>query len=83
MNSRVPFDKKYSRHAYGLHLDKQNETLDQMINTAKSLKVYGSEGMYQFQKGIIVSSQSLKQLYRMVKEKYSLSLCINAQAESR
>lgn len=56
MNSRVPFDKKLSRHAY-----------------AKIMKAVGSKCMYQFQKGLIVSSQSLQERLKMVREKYSLS----------
>lgn len=73
MNSRAPYNQKVSRHAYGLNLETQNDILNRMIHSAKTLKVIGSKCMYQFQKGLIVSSQSLQKLYNMVKKRYNLS----------
>lgn len=73
MNSRVPFDKRPSRHAFGLHLEVQRNTLNRMIDTAQTLKVTGSKCMYQFQKGLVSSSESLKKLYEMVKSRYGIS----------
>lgn len=73
-NSRVPLDReKSSRHGYGKNLEKQNETLTQMIQTIQKMRVRGKNFLYQFQKGIIMSSKSLNKLYEMLNEKYNVT----------
>ena len=72
-NSRVPRDRKISRNAYGLNLENQNEILKCMTETVKSMKVIGSKSLYPFQKGLLVSSESLPKLQEMVKEKFDIS----------
>lgn len=69
MNSRVPYDKRPSRDTYGTNIDHQNKILDRMTGVAKSLNAVGSQSTYQFHEGHIFSSQSLPQLYEMVREK--------------
>ncbi len=73
MNSRVLFDRKPSRNAYGIQLAQQDSVLEEMITIAKSMKITGRNHLYQFQRGLVVSSQALQNLYEMVKEKYGLT----------
>lgn len=73
-NSRVPLDwKKYSRNAYGQNLVEQNIVLEKMIQTAEEMRVGGKNFLYQFQKGLILSSKSLSKLYQMLKDKYNVA----------
>ena len=73
MNSRVLYDRKPSRNAYGIQLGHQDSVLEEMITIAKSMKITRRNHLYQFQRGLVVSSQSLQNLYEMVKEKYGLT----------
>lgn len=66
-------DVKISINAYGLNLEKQNQILHDMLATAKSMKVCDSNKLYQFQKGLIISSQSLMKLYDMVRVNHNIS----------
>lgn len=54
-------------------MENQNHVLQEMLQTAQSMRVMGRKHLYQFQKGLIISSQSLPKLYGMVKEKYGIS----------
>ena len=67
-NSKLPVDLKCSRNGYSISLEKQNQVLHEMIETATTMKVCGSNKRYQFQKGLVISSQSLMKLYDMVKK---------------
>ena len=73
MNSKATRDKKQSRIAYGLQLEKQNGVLKQMISVAGSMRVCGHDKLLPFQKGLIMSSRSLQNLYIMLKEKYGIT----------
>ena len=72
-NSRVPYDEKQSRNVHGLILQQQNHTLQEMVNTAHSMRVYYKKDLYPLQKGRIISSLSLPKLYDMVQNIYGLS----------
>lgn len=72
-NSRVKFDQKPSRNAYGTDLEKQNMVLSKMIETIKSMEVCSKKKKFQFQKGILISCNALPRLYEMLKEKYGVS----------
>lgn len=72
-SSRRPKDIKLSRDAYGLNLMEQNKILNEMMSTAKSLTVNGKTYLYPFQKGLIVSCQSVFQLYEMLQERYDIN----------
>lgn len=65
-NSRLLYDKKESRNAYGTDLPRQDQILSKMENTVRAMKVCGANRVYQFQKGLLVSSQSLPKLYQML-----------------
>lgn len=72
-NSKVLANTKSSRDAYGCHLTNQNKILNTMITTASTMRVGNKDHLYQFQKGLIISSKSLSKLYQMLKEKYNVS----------
>lgn len=72
-NSRSPYGKKASRDAYGQHLTEQNALLENMIKTAKTMRVNEKQHLFQFQKGLITSCQSLSKLYEMLTAKYHVS----------
>lgn len=70
MNSKKKYDSNDLKCAYGIHLDQQNEALDKMSNLMKNLRVGSHKTMLPFQKGVILSINSLKQLLPYLKEKY-------------
>lgn len=47
--------------------------LEQMLTTAKTLQTEGTHSLYPFQKGLIISCQSLRKLYDLVKSKYNVT----------
>ena len=49
----MPLDRKLSRSASGLNLESQNETLTDMIELSKGMKIVGGKGFYLFQKELI------------------------------
>lgn len=71
-NSKAPHDKKDSRVAYGIRLKEQNHVLQTMMTTMNNVKVGNKNNMYPFQKGILVSCQSLLKLYQFLNAKFGL-----------
>lgn len=72
-NSRSAITIKNSRKGYGLNLPEQEQTLHLVINTMKKMRVAGKNILYPFQKGMIVSCQSLIKLYEFLKTKFGLN----------
>lgn len=72
-NSKVPYNKRASRNAYGTNLNEQNQLLEKMIKTVSSMRVCGKTQLFPFQKGIIQSCQALGNLYEMVKKTWNVS----------
>lgn len=77
-NSKVFHDRKSSRNAFA-SLENQNSVLNDMIKTAVNMRVYGSNSLYQFQKGLVISSQSLLKLYEMVKANFGISYLLTSR----
>lgn len=73
-NSSKKFADKNSRNAFGINLEYQEQVILKMMEVTKMLRVKNSriKVMYQFQKGILVSSLSLIGLYKMLNEKFGL-----------
>lgn len=69
LNSRQLYDKKPSRSAFEAS-DRQKDVLQQMIHTISHLHVSSRRHLLMFQKGIIITSKSLLNLFDMVKVKY-------------
>jgi hypothetical protein len=67
----VPFFP--SKSGYGLHLESQNQILDKMYNTVKTMRRIGKRSLQIFQKGILTSISSLKCLRKDMNERYGLS----------
>lgn len=73
MNSHGKCTKKQSRLAFGINLDAQITILNNMIDLMISMKVNSRRGgFFAFQKGVILSSESLKGLYSMIKDLFGV-----------
>ncbi|KAJ3655018.1 hypothetical protein Zmor_014164 [Zophobas morio] len=59
-----------TKSAYGTHLQEQDESLDKMYNTTKNMRALGKNTLQTFQKGILMSIKSLKQLFLELKSTY-------------
>lgn len=78
MNSSGKYGDVESRNAFGVNIDSQIEILDKMSEEMKSMRVQSKKarGLYPFQKGIILSCQSLKGLYEMLQKLYKVEYII-------
>ncbi|KAL4113296.1 hypothetical protein QTP88_016951 [Uroleucon formosanum] len=77
------FDLLNSQHmvcdnskAYGLDLERQNELLARMDKFILSMKVHGKQALMQFQKGILMTNYSLRNLYEDLKLHYNIQYII-------
>ena len=75
-NSRAPVDKKKNRVAFGIHLSEQRNILKSMMNTVQNMSVGRNISLYPFQKGILVSCQSLLKLYDFLNTEFGLKYII-------
>lgn len=71
-NSRAPLDKKKCRVAFGINLSEQSNIVKSMMNTMKGMKVAMKNYLFPFQKGILVSCQSLLNLYEFLNTEFGL-----------
>lgn len=69
-NSSIKIDCAGKRHSFQKY-DKQLDTLSKITETIKGLRVSGK--FLPFQKGILISCQSLKTLYNSLHERFSMS----------
>jgi len=58
--------------AYGLHLERQNELLARMDKFILSMRVHGKQALMQFQKSILMTNFSLRNLYEDLKLHYNM-----------
>lgn len=73
MNVRVPIsDTRDRKKAFGLALEIQNGIIDKMTATISSLRAKGKRCLLPFQKGIIISNNSLKLLYEDLKTRHDV-----------
>lgn len=72
LNSKRANAEKYSRSGFGIHLKTQTDVLNSMLQTIRDMNVGGRDSLYQFQKGIIVSSQSLLRLYEFLQNSFEV-----------
>lgn len=72
MNSYVPNNLISAKAAYGMDLAKQNEILDLMYHTILNMRCVGKRVLQIFQKGILLSINSIKALYLDVHENYKM-----------
>lgn len=71
-NSGKPTDMKDSRNAFGMNLDKQTVILQEMKDTMQTMRVGDRKFLLPFQKGILISSTSLPELHRYLKQEYDM-----------
>lgn len=72
-NSKISVSDSRSRmKAYGLALNEQNEILDQMSKLMETLRKPNSKKLLPFQKGILISISSLKQLFNDMKKDFNI-----------
>jgi len=62
--------------AYGLDLERQNELLARMDKFILSMRVHGKQALMQFQKGILMTNCSLRNLYEDLKLHYNIQYII-------
>lgn len=72
MNSYVPTCSIRRKSAYGKSLNEQNKILDDMYHTVENMICIGKRSLQIFQKGILLSIQSLKCLYADLHNKYEI-----------
>lgn len=72
-NSNVPYDKIDEKCGYGLKIEKQTEILQNMSNYIKDVLVKGKKSMLPFQKGILISNKSLKDLFSYLNKTFNIT----------
>jgi len=70
-NCQSKFGKHSGLHAYGVDLQKQNIILDKMDELVRNMRTPKRSTLLPFQKGILLSNHSLRQLLQHIKKKYS------------
>jgi len=71
LNSQFKFGSHSGSRAYGVELDHQNEILEKMNQFISNMRVGKKSTLQPFQKGILLTNASLKELLPYIKEKYS------------
>lgn len=73
-NCHSKFGKHSGLRAYGVDLQKQHMILDQMDELVSNMRTPKRSTLLPFQKGILLSNRSLRQLLPYVKETYSTDI---------
>ncbi|CAH1955417.1 unnamed protein product [Acanthoscelides obtectus] len=68
-----------TRNAYGTDLDKQIRLLDEMSEVVSSMRIGKHKGLIPFQKGILLSNRSLKELLPYLREKYNVEYILTSR----
>nr|CAH7713705.1 unnamed protein product [Callosobruchus chinensis] len=68
-----------TRNAYGTNLDEQTVLLDKMSDLVNSMRVGKHKGIIPFQKGILLTSRSLKALLPYLQEKYNVEYILTSR----
>jgi Transposase protein len=63
MNSRLKFDSDPAKCAFGIHLEQQKEILMKTCEAIKKTRSLRHKGLLPFQRGILISSSALPQLF--------------------
>lgn len=74
LNSQQPYGD--NSNAYGLEIDEQNKLLDEMDNFIKTMLVHSKKSFMPFQKGILLTNMSLRNLLVDLKSYYELTYVI-------
>jgi hypothetical protein len=72
MNSRLQFDSNQLKCAYGVHLEKQREALEEMFQMTEKMRAINRKGLLPFQKGILIGIRSIIQMYKELSSKFDV-----------
>lgn len=72
MNSYTPFPSIPTKLPFGKNFDQQNDILNKIIDSFSTMRCVSKTSMQTFQKGVIISSKSLQQLYEDMKQKHKI-----------
>lgn len=76
-NSKVPAaDSRPRMKAYGLALKEQNEILQEMDNMISNMLAPKKKCLLPFQKGILLSNTSLRELYEYMSKKFNFKFIL-------
>lgn len=70
LNCQSKFENRKGIKTYGVELEQQDAVLNKMSEVISSMRSPKRSTMFPFQKGILLSTESLRQLLRYVKDKY-------------
>lgn len=79
MNSRNKFSGSVEKNAFGTDLEIQQELLDQVSRVVSSMVVGKHKSILPFQKGILLTSKSITELYRHVKSTYGVEYILTSR----
>lgn len=71
LNCHSKFENRKGIKTYGVELEQQDAILNKMSEVISSMRSPKRSTILPFQKGILLSTESLRQLLRYVKDKYS------------
>ena len=72
MNSRLEKDSTRLRCAYGVHLEEQRSALTKMMEETQNFRTSKRKSLLPFQKGIIIGSKSIMQLFDQLSARYGV-----------
>lgn len=78
-NSKVAYDKIKEKCGFGLHIEQQISILDRMSTFIKSMLVFGKKSCLPFQNGVLISNQSLRELFAYLNLEYQISYITTAK----
>ena len=78
-NSSFPYNSQPGKNAYGLNLEYQNKIIDYMSSFIKSLRVCGWKSALPFQNGILISNESLKQLFSFLNTTFGVKYILTTK----
>lgn len=74
LNSRTPMHPNKLKSGYGMFQNEQNEALTKLYDLCSSMRVAGKKNLLPFQKGFLISINSIKGLYSDLKNEGYLYL---------
>lgn len=78
LNSRTKFSKTKLACAYGVHLEEQSAILREMLSAVRNWKCDSNRKIAPFQRGILISTQSLINLFQELKEKHDIEFVMTS-----
>lgn len=70
-NAKYEYEHTNISHAYGMNLEEQNTILHRMDEFIQTMRVGKRSAPLQFQKGIMLSNESLRDMFLYIQQRYS------------